>query len=413
MRRAIVAAVSFVLLLVPAFTVSAQSEITPEDIAAAEAERRAISAELQEVTAEYDAAVARLIELEDSLTSLGIELAEKEQELAFARVAAREVAVDRYKYAGASSSVIFDSTTIEDVPVRAGYLDILSREGTDIVIRLFALEENYEAQQVVVEQALANQTMTKADLEELAVSILGSLETANRNYDAIVRAYEVQEEERRIREEEERRRQEEEERRAREATSTTTTTAPTTTTTAVSETTSTGAPDETTTSGPPDESATTTSAPDQSTTTTSPPTTTEPPPAPSMVCPVDGAVAFTDTWGDPRSGGRTHKGVDMIAARGTPLVAIEAATVKRMRNGGLGGITVTLRGVGGDEFYYAHLDGWASGLSVGQSLTAGELLGYVGNTGNAQYTVPHLHFEWAPGGGAAVNPYALVADLCL
>lgn len=408
MRRAIVAAVSFVLLLVPAFTVSAQSEITPEDIAAAEAERRAISADLQAVTAEYDAAVARLIELEDSLTSLGIELAEKEQQLAFARVAAREVAVDRYKYAGASSSVIFDSTTIEDVPVRAGYLDILSREGTDIVIRLFALEENYKAQQVVVEQALANQTVTKADLEELAGSILGSLETANRNYDAIVRAYEVQEEERRIREEEERRQREEEERRAREATSTTTTTAPATTTTAVPETTTTGAPDE---------SSTTTSAPDESTTTTSttqpPPTTTEPPPAPSMVCPVDGAVAFTDTWGDPRSGGRTHKGVDMIAARGTPLVAIEAGTVKRMRNGGLGGITVTLRGASGDEFYYAHLDGWASGLSVGQSLAVGELLGYVGNTGNAQYTVPHLHFEWAPGGGAAVNPYPLVAALCL
>ena len=131
-----------------------------------------------------------------------------------------------------------------------------------------------------------------------------------------------------------------------------------------------------------------------------------------MVCPVNGAVSFTDTWGDPRSGGRTHQGVDMIAARGTPLVAIEPGTVKRMRNGGLGGITVTLTGVSGDEYYYAHLDSWATGLSVGQSLPVGGLLGYVGNTGNAQYTIPHLHFEWAPGGGAAVNPYPLVAGLC-
>lgn len=401
MRRAVTAAIAFVLVLVPAFTVSAQSEITPADIAAAEEERRAISGELEAVTADYDAAVARLIELENSLTALGIELAEKEQELAFARVAAREVAVDRYKYAGASS-VVFDSTTIEDVPVRAGYLDILSREGTDIVIRLFALEDSYQAQQVVVEQALVSQTTAKTDLEDLAVSILSRLETANRDYEAIVRAYEIQEEERRQREEEERRRREEAERRAREATSTTT--ASPTTTTPVSETTTSGPPEETTTSGPPDDSTTTTEPP---------PTTSEPPPQPSMVCPVDGAVAFTDTWGDPRSGGRTHKGVDMIAARGTPLVAIEAGTVKRMRNGGLGGITVTLRGVSGDEFYYAHLDGWASGLSVGQSLAVGELLGYVGNTGNAQYTVPHLHFEWAPGGGAAVNPYPLVADLCL
>ncbi len=407
MRRAIAAAIAFVLVLVPAFTVSAQSEITPADIADAEAERRAISADLATVTGDYDAAVARLIELENSLTALGIELAEKEQELAFARVAAREVAVDRYKYAGASS-VIFDSTTIEDVPVRAGYLDILSREGTDIVIRLFALEDSYQEQQVVVEQALVNQTATKADLEELAASILSRLETANRDYDAIVRAYEIQEEERRQREEEERRRREEAERLAREATSTTTsTTAPPTTTTSAGETTTSTPPEETTTTGPPDESTTTTS------TTEPPPTTTEPPPQPTMVCPVDGAVAFTDTWGDPRPGGRTHKGVDMIAARGTPLVAIEAGTVKRMRNGGLGGITVTLNGNSGDEFYYAHLDGWAAGLSVGQSLAVGELLGYVGNTGNAQYTIPHLHFEWAPGGGAAVNPYPLVADLCL
>ena len=84
----------------------------------------------------------------------------------------------------------------------------------------------------------------------------------------------------------------------------------------------------------------------------------------------------------------------MIAARGTPLVAIEAGTVKRMRNGGLGGITVTFTGVSGDEYYYAHMDGWAAGLSTGQSLPVGGLLGTVGNTGNA------------------INPYPLVAGLC-
>ncbi len=132
-----------------------------------------------------------------------------------------------------------------------------------------------------------------------------------------------------------------------------------------------------------------------------------------MACPVDGAVSFTDTWGAPRSGGRTHEGVDMIAARGTPLVAIESGVIKRMRSGGLGGITIWLTGAGGDQYYYAHLDAWAPGLSVGQSVSVGELIGYVGNTGNAQYTIPHLHFEFHPGGGAAVNPTPLVAGLCL
>ena len=103
----------------------------------------------------------------------------------------------------------------------------------------------------------------------------------------------------------------------------------------------------------------------------------------------------------------------MIAARGTPLVAIEAGVVFRMGNGGRGGVTVWLRAANGDEYFYAHLDAWAPRLSVGTRLDLGELLGTVGNTGNARYTVPHLHFEHHPGGGNAVNPYPLVAELCL
>ena len=103
----------------------------------------------------------------------------------------------------------------------------------------------------------------------------------------------------------------------------------------------------------------------------------------------------------------------MIAARGTAVVAVEAGTIKRLRNGGLGGITVTLKGTSGDEYYYAHLDAWAPNLDAGQSVGGGELIGYVGNTGNAQYTIPHLHFEFSPGGNGAVNPYPLVAGLCL
>ena len=241
-RRVVVAVIAFVLALTPAFTVAAQTEITPDDIAAAEAERRAVSANLESVTIDYDAAVVRLLELEDSLTALGIELAEKEQDLAFARAAARDVATERYKYAGASTSVLFDSATIQDVPIRAGYLDLLSREGTDIVIRLFALEESYREQQAAVELALSSQVETKEDLEVLAASILSQLEEANRDYDAIVRAYEIQEEERRKREEADRLRPEEEERRARAAATTTTTVPDTTTTRSDADTTTTNPP---------------------------------------------------------------------------------------------------------------------------------------------------------------------------
>ncbi|MCP4306021.1 MAG: peptidoglycan DD-metalloendopeptidase family protein [bacterium] len=387
LSRRVTAVLAVCLAIFPALGASAQSEVTRDDIAEADANRRAISAELEAATIEYDTAVARLIELEDSLTTLGIELAALEQDLALARVAAQEVATDRYVYAGSTQSALFGSTSIDDVRVRTSYLDILSRAGTDIVLRLFALEESYEAQEANVALALENQEETSVELEAMAASILTQLEEANAEYNTVVAAFEKQEEERRAREEAERLRREEEERR-RLATSTT-----------VATTSTTGAPGDTTTTAV--------------TTTTAPPTTTPPPPSGSLACPVNGAVAFTDTWGAPRSGGRSHKGVDMIAARGTPLVAIEAGTIKRLRNSGLGGITVVLAGASGDEFYYAHLDGWAPGLSAGQSVAVGELIGYVGNTGNAQYTVPHLHFEHSPGGNGAVNPYPLVAGLCL
>lgn len=102
----------------------------------------------------------------------------------------------------------------------------------------------------------------------------------------------------------------------------------------------------------------------------------------------------------------------MLAARGTDVVAVEAGTIRRLGNSTLGGITVWLRSNGGDEFYYAHLDGWAPGVFEGMSVGAGALLGYVGTTGNAPAHVPHLHFEFHPGGGGAINPTPLVTALC-
>lgn len=101
-----------------------------------------------------------------------------------------------------------------------------------------------------------------------------------------------------------------------------------------------------------------------------------------------------DTFEEPRGGGRTHRAIDIVVPRGTPVVAADEGVVFKVRENRAGGRTVYMLDPARRlVYYYAHLDRWAEGLAEGQALEKGDVIGYVGTTGNAPRDTPHLHFQ--------------------
>ena len=127
-----------------------------------------------------------------------------------------------------------------------------------------------------------------------------------------------------------------------------------------------------------------------------------------FVFPVADPHTFSSTYGAPRSGGRSHEGNDIFAPIGTPLLASENGVIANVGTGSLGGIKLWVYGESGTRYYYAHLIAYADGITDGTPVRAGDIIGYVGNTGNAISTPPHLHYEIHPDGGAAIDPYPLL-----
>jgi LysM repeat protein len=126
----------------------------------------------------------------------------------------------------------------------------------------------------------------------------------------------------------------------------------------------------------------------------------------AWICPVPGATFFND-WGFPRSGGRFHGGNDLFAPRGTPVYAPVGGTVRQVI-GSIGGNQVDLLGNDGTLYIASHLDRFGATGNV----AAGDVIGYVGNTGDAVGARTHVHFELHPAGGEAVNPYPVLAKAC-
>ena len=131
-----------------------------------------------------------------------------------------------------------------------------------------------------------------------------------------------------------------------------------------------------------------------------------------FVFPVGAPFNFASTFGAPRMTGtkyeHTHQGNDIFAPGGTPLYATSRGVIARKAVAVLGGNKLWLVAADGTQYYYAHLSAYADGVEDGAVVEAGQVLGYVGDTGNARGTPPHLHFEIHPAGGAAIDPYPIL-----
>ncbi|MBN2114523.1 MAG: M23 family metallopeptidase [Acidimicrobiia bacterium] len=374
------AMVALILLAVTALAAPARAVVTSQEVEEARQRLRAVTSQLQGEVTRYEEALLEESLLRERITRIRVDLTGRERELALARTAARARVAEMYMAAGSGGTISLLGGGDGRGPARLAYLDSVALTDREVVNRLEQARRDFGRQQDLLTATLADQERVSAELSELVDGIYAELEAADREYRTVKQEWDLQEAERIRREEEERRR--------REWLATSTTTAATTTTAGGGE------------------PGTTTTAPAPITTTT----TLPPAPPGTLVCPVDGATTFRDSWGEPRPGGRTHTGVDMMATLGTPLVAIENGVIYNPNWHYAGGIGLYIKGDSGDSWYYAHLNGYAAGIQAGTRVAAGQLVGYVGETGNA--ASPHLHLARILSGGQYVNPYPVVAEIC-
>lgn len=124
------------------------------------------------------------------------------------------------------------------------------------------------------------------------------------------------------------------------------------------------------------------------------------------VFPVFGSnPSYTDDYAAPRAGTGWHHGTDIFAPTGTPVLAVADGELYKVGVNTLGGNRLWLRDGAGNTYYYAHLSAYAANVADGTRVRAGQVIAFVGNTGQAITTPPHLHFEIHPGDGASINPY--------
>ncbi len=364
MRKLATALVALVLLI----PMSAAAEVTQEDLQRAWNEVTEVSSELEAELAALEAVQVRQWQYEERVAALQADMEERDRQIALTELAARERAVALYvNYGTRNAPAVMTVENLTDASTREAYLSALVDEDRDVVTELEFLQQDRRELQEELTAIALDQDDVLAEIDLLAEQINAKLEVANSEFSALQEQWQIEEAER-IRIAEERRRQIAAAQAAAEA------------------------------------------AARLAAARASGYATSEHIPAGARVCPVAGPHVFRDSWGEPRSGGREHKGLDIVAAEGVPLVAIESGTIWSPNWHYLGGIGLYLRGDSGDVYYYAHMQGYGPGVSDGVRVGAGQVIGYNGKTGNA--ASPHLHLGYQPGGGPLTNPYQLMVKLC-
>ena len=355
----VVLAVVVIALLLPVSAAGAARDPLAEAEARVTSARRAAN----EAAEKYDEAQTEYYGLQSEIEAKQATIATTEAEAQKLTGAAQERAIEAYQGGSAEFEIIMDGDDVLDAMRRNELLDRVNEQGNSAVDQLSVVTEELHAQQASLNEQLAAQETVVDDMKDRESDLREKLADAEKAEADLKARLEREKREREL---------QERLRRARAAASSASSRS-----SGSSASSGGGRSGQIIVSG-------------------------------SWVCPVPGGSSFSDGWGDPRSGGRRHQGVDMMAGTGSPVVAVVGGTVQT-RTGGLGGNAIWLAGSDGNTYYYAHLNDFVGGS---RAVSAGELIGHVGNTGNARGGPSHLHFEIHPGGGSATNPYPTTRAHC-
>jgi murein DD-endopeptidase MepM/ murein hydrolase activator NlpD len=326
------------------FPAPARAEVTRDQLAHANDRLKQKSAEMEGRLGELEAAMYQEWSYQQRIAALQREVIDRKRGIALARFAAREQAVALYVNLGTQSGRLRGGQDdLASAGTRDAYMNALLIEDRDAVNELEYLQNDQSRLEAELQGLLVSQTQMKSELQAQVDQVMGELDAANQEYQALYSQWQREE-------------------AARQAAA------------AAASHSSAGI----STHG--------------------------------RACPVAGGNTFRNSWGEPRPDGRSHHGVDMVAGTGTPLVAVESGVIRSPNYHYAGGIGLYLHGNSGDVYYYAHMNGYGPGIGEGSRVGAGQVVGYVGSTGNA--AIPHLHLGYSPGGGSLANPYQLMVNLC-